>query len=474
MHRTTLTLAGIVLVVLAVCARLVAAGASTSPIQQPSSGNPDLSGRWVLNPTLSEDAREKLQEAMGGRAAGGGRAGGGAARLGGRAGAGQAGEAREALRGLAVAPAALSIVQSGSDVTITDADDRSQTLRPDGRKVKETTPAGAALERVTKWSGGTLLTVVTSRAGLKLTQQFSRGDGPSLRVTVRLEHPRIGRPVEIRRVYDPAQAATAPPPSSASAPLPEPQSAAIVAESKLTEREWTLGGVTRTALIYVPANATTGSTPVVFAFHGHGGTARAASRWAYQTLWPEAICVYMQGLPTPGMTDPEGKLPGWQNAPGIQDDRDLKFFDEVLAALKRDYKIDEKRIYATGHSNGGGFTYLLWAARGEVFAAMAPSAAGPARNLASLKPKPALHLAGEHDDTVPFANQKRAMDAVRKLNACERDGKPWASVGTLVGTIYPSTSGAPFVSLIHPGTHTFPMEEAPALITRFFKENPRM
>jgi polyhydroxybutyrate depolymerase len=102
---------------------------------------------------------------------------------------------------------------------------------------------------------------------------------------------------------------------------------------------------------------------------------------------------------------------------------------------------------------------------------VAPSAAGPARNLARLKPKPALHLAGEHDAIVPFANQKRAMDAVRKLNACESGGKPWASAGTLVGTLYPSTSGAPFVSVIHPGTHKFP-EEAPPLITRFFKENP--
>ena len=84
----------------------------------------------------------------------------------------------------------------------------------------------------------------------------------------------------------------------------------------------------------------------------------------------------MQGLNTPGaLTDTEGKKPGWQKTFGDQDDRDLKFFDAVLATLKKDYKVDEKRIYATGHSNGGGFTYLLWAARGEVFAAVAPCAA---------------------------------------------------------------------------------------------------
>jgi polyhydroxybutyrate depolymerase len=50
-------------------------------------------------------------------------------------------------------------------------------------------------------------------------------------------------------------------------------------------------------------------------------------------------------------------------------------FDAVLATLKIAYKVDEKQIYATGHSNGGGFTYLLWAARWDEFAAIAPCAA---------------------------------------------------------------------------------------------------
>ena len=105
-------------------------------------------------------------------------------------------------------------------------------------------------------------------------------------------------------------------------------------------------------------------------------------------LWPEAVVVYMQGLSTPGrLTDPEGKKPGWQSAAGDQGDRDLKFFDALLATLKQEYKIDERRIYSTGHSNGGGFTYLLWSARPNMFAAVAPSAAVAARQLKDLKPK---------------------------------------------------------------------------------------
>ena len=103
--------------------------------------------------------------------------------------------------------------------------------------------------------------------------------------------------------------------------------------------------------------------------------ADAARSFGYHTLWPEAIVVYMQGLPTPGKTDPDGKQPGWQRLAGDQQDRDFKFFDAVLADLKKDYKVDAKRVYATGHSNGGGFTYLLWSTRGDIFAAMGPSAA---------------------------------------------------------------------------------------------------
>ena len=138
----------------------------------------------------------------------------------------------------------------------------------------------------------------------------------------------------------------------------------VSAADNLTRMEWKVDGVAREALVYAPATAKTDPSPVVFAFHGHGGTMKyAANKFAYHKHWPEAIVVYMQGLNTPGaLTDPEGKLPGWQKTFGDQGDRDLKFFDAVLATLKKDYKVDEKRIYATGHSNGGGFTYLLWAA----------------------------------------------------------------------------------------------------------------
>lgn len=229
---------------------------------------------------------------------------------------------------------------------------------------------------------------------------------------------------------------------------------------------WTVDGVVRQALVYAPPQAHTNASSVVFAFHGHGGSMQNAARnFGYHRLWPEAIVVYPQGLKTPGrLTDPEGQRPGWQHAAGDQGDRDLKFFDAMLKSLKEDYSVDEKRIYATGHSNGGGFTYLLWATRGDQFAAFAPSAAASSRNLGKLKPKPVLHVAGQNDELVKFAWQKLTMDMLRRLNECG-EGKEcgkWC-------TEYPSKIGAPVVTFIHPGTHQFPAD-APAAIVKFFKQ----
>lgn len=237
----------------------------------------------------------------------------------------------------------------------------------------------------------------------------------------------------------------------------------------LERMEIQVDGVQREALIFVPPAAKEKATPVIFVFHGHGGNSRNAARsFALDRHWPEAISVYMQGLNTPGrLTDPEGYRHGWQSRPGDQGDRDLKFFDAVLARLKADYQVDARRIYATGHSNGGGFTYLLWAERGEVFAAVAPSAAAALRQPDKFKPKPVMHLAGENDPLVKFSWQKLTMDGVRKRNGCDAEGKPWDKFCT----IYPSETGTPLVTFIHPGGHEF-RREAPPLIVKFFKEHP--
>jgi polyhydroxybutyrate depolymerase len=234
-------------------------------------------------------------------------------------------------------------------------------------------------------------------------------------------------------------------------------------------REWKVDGVAREALISVPAHAATQATPVIFAFHGHGGTMRNSARaWDLAALWPEALVIYPQGLPTPGaITDPTGEKAGWQPAAGAQGDRDLKFFDAMLASLRQDYHIDERRIYVTGHSNGGSFTYLLWGERGDVFAAFAPSSAVDAKSVRKFKPRPVFHVAGETDPLVKFAWQKTMIAALLRLNQCD----PAASLKPGLVT-HASKIGAPVATFIHAGGHEFP-PEAPKLIVAFFKEHAK-
>lgn len=232
--------------------------------------------------------------------------------------------------------------------------------------------------------------------------------------------------------------------------------------------KWQIDGVEREGLIFAPDAAKTTAAPLIFAFHGHGGNMRQAARsFRYQELWPEAIVIYLQGLNTPGrLTDPDGKKPGWQSGPGDQNDRDLKLFDAALKSLREEYKINDHRIYCTGHSNGGGFTYLLWATRGDTFAAVAPSSAAAPGLLKDLKPKPVLHVAGTKDLLVKFEWQKSTIDALIKLNGCDLTGK---NVGENL-TEYASSAGTPVLTFIHDGGHSPPPGVWAAVVT-FFKEH---
>ena len=235
-------------------------------------------------------------------------------------------------------------------------------------------------------------------------------------------------------------------------------------------RTWEVGGATREATIHGPARQAEGRVALVFDFHGHGGTAAQAARsHRLHEAWPEAVVVYMQGLKTPGrLTDPEGKRTGWQAAPGDQDDRDLKFFDAVLASMKEDYPVDPRRVFATGHSNGGAFVYLLWATRGDSLAACAPVAAAAGPYFLRAKPKPVFHAVGLADPLVRPAMQQRTLDRVKQLNGCDGPPERWAEGATL----YPSKGGTPVVAYTHDGGHEYP-REAPGLITRFFRDQAR-
>ena len=226
----------------------------------------------------------------------------------------------------------------------------------------------------------------------------------------------------------------------------------------IERRVWTLNGVEREALVVAPKTREAGPQrpPLVFVFHGHGGTMRSAARnFALHRDLTGAVVVYPQGLPTPSQRDPDGLRTGWQSAQGDHDDRDLRFVDAMLASLRKEFDIDERRIHATGHSNGGGFCYLLLATRSETFASIAPSSAGAARKFQGQDPilRPVLHLAGREDRVVPLENQQRTIDALIE-RAAAGAGEAWPSVRG--ATLHRAANGAHVATWFHEGGHELP------------------
>jgi polyhydroxybutyrate depolymerase len=231
---------------------------------------------------------------------------------------------------------------------------------------------------------------------------------------------------------------------------------------------WTIDGVKREALVFLPVPATNDIRhPVVFAWHGHDGTMQGASQTIHiQTIWPQAIVVYAQGLPTKSPVDPNGNKPGWQLVAGENGDRDLKLFDAMLATIKQNHSVDDARIYTTGFSNGGGFSYLLWAERGEKIAAIGEVAGRlfPPEHLTL--PRPLLAVAGQADTTDPFALQQQTIEEARQVDNATGNGQ---SCGQFC-TFYASTSQTPVKTFIHPGAHVYP-PWAPGEIVKFFKNH---
>jgi len=50
------------------------------------------------------------------------------------------------------------------------------------------------------------------------------------------------------------------------------------AENPLMRCEWNMDGVVREALVQIPPKAKAEAPPIVFAFHGHGGSMHNAAR----------------------------------------------------------------------------------------------------------------------------------------------------------------------------------------------------
>jgi polyhydroxybutyrate depolymerase len=247
----------------------------------------------------------------------------------------------------------------------------------------------------------------------------------------------------------------------------------IIARGQGNLKTWTVDGNQRQAIVFAPPPTTNSGVrhPLVFAFHGHGGNmSDTAQQMHLQTVWLEAIVVYPQGLKSPGQPiDPDGHKPGWQyeanQSDGHVGNRDLDFFDKMVATMKQTYEVDEKRIYATGFSSGATFSYLLWAERGKTIAAIGEVAGRLWDSEQLTEPRAALAIAGREDHTDDFPFQVQSIKKARDVDSANGPAQP---CGPNNCRFFASTTQTPVKTFIHPGAHVYP-PWAPAQIVEFFK-----
>jgi predicted peptidase len=103
-----------------------------------------------------------------------------------------------------------------------------------------------------------------------------------------------------------------------------------------------------------------------------------------------------------------------------------KLILDIVEKTKKEYKVDEKRLYLTGLSMGGYATWALACKYPTMFAAAAPICGGgnPAE-AAKIKDLPIWNFHGDKDTAVPIAKSNEMIEAVK------------AAGGTPQYTVYP-------------------------------------
>lgn len=241
---------------------------------------------------------------------------------------------------------------------------------------------------------------------------------------------------------------------------------AVTASAQGTTMNWTVDGEKRAALVFPPKIAGV-KHPLVFAFHGHGGNMQSfAQKTHFHTLWKEAIIVYPQGVKRPSEIDPQGNRSGWQveaNQPNIGN-KDLHFFDAMLVTMQQTYQVDNTRVYAAGFSNGAGFSFLLWARRGQKLAAIGECAGHLALSEQLTLPRALVAITGNDDTLNTIAEHDETIETARQADNANAAGQPCGQ-----GCIrYPSTTQTPVKTIVHPDGHVYP-PWASKEIVKFFK-----
>ena len=257
-------------------------------------------------------------------------------------------------------------------------------------------------------------------------------------------------------------------------------------------------GKLRQYLLHVPpAYDGTDNTPVVFAFHGLGGSADvlvAYTGWAAKADDSNFIVVAPQGL---------GPVPQWDFVtPASEKGSDLAFVKELTEQIDQQACTDKERVFAAGFSNGSALTFALACSGDFDFAAYGAVAGAFYRPQCDSAPDASIiYFHGTADPIVPFNGGPTPIadvDAVPETmagwaahNACASK----ASVEAISATVdeYIWGSCEPGVSLetyvVKGGGHTWPGAEqlatlrslglttddinATELMWQFFNEHPK-
>lgn len=164
-------------------------------------------------------------------------------------------------------------------------------------------------------------------------------------------------------------------------------------------------GVEREYSVHVPESYD-GSEPVplVLALHGGGGNAvkmdkltgfnDVADREGFIVVYPEGVNKHWNDG-----REIRSLLP-------VEPPDDVRFLGDLVKQLTVDYKIDEKRVYSTGISNGAFMSYRLAAENPDVFAAVAGVAAQVSTVLKEKYPPEGpvavMMVLGDEDPLVPY------------------------------------------------------------------------
>ena len=171
------------------------------------------------------------------------------------------------------------------------------------------------------------------------------------------------------------------------------------------------GGQARQYLLHVPATYKP-ETPaaVVLVFHGAGiGAERFISYSRFSNVADREgfLIVY-----------PEGLDEVWNPSPGS---RDVQFVSHLIDHLQQRCSVDPSRIYASGHSNGGGMVHRLACELADRIAAIgtisgayqSPGECSPSR------PIPVFAIHGTADTVIPYEGIPEWAAAWAARNDCD-------------------------------------------------------